>query len=562
MDNAPATTQGGVPMPQAGLAAGFNRLGIFRQIGLMIGLAASVAIGFAVVLWSQEPDFRPLLSDLNSLDANQIIETLQTSQIPYRIDTKSGALLVAADQIHNARLKLASNGLSARDNVGFELMDQEQALGTSQFMETTRFRRGLEGELARTISSLVQVKSARVHLAIPKRSVFVRDPRKPTASVFVNLYNGRMLSKVQILSIANLVASSISELDSRDVTVVDHKGRLLNSQNIDEEVSMAAKQLEYTQKIEEKLAARVRGILEPVVGSGRFKAEVSADVDFTAVEQTDELFNPDLSALRSEQTLDEQRAAGANAAGVPGALANQPPGAAAVPEQAGAGAAGGLAAAGGQGSGRKQVTRNFELDRTISYTRHQQGRVRRLTVAVAIDDIRSFNAESGESSSRPWSENDVQRLTLLVRDAVGYSAARGDSVNVINTPFISPEPLEELPELAIWEQPWFWDLMKKVGAGAFILLLVFGVLRPIMKSLSAMPEGAGAGAGEFGAELEGISETGGGGLDDGGLNVDEGSLLPGPNESFVRQLDAVRSLVAEDPGRVAQVVKQWITADE
>ncbi len=528
----------------------------------MIGLAASVAIGFAVVLWSQEAEYRPLLNDLSSLDANQIIETLQANQIPYRIDTGSGALLVTTDQIHNARLKLASEGLTGRDNVGFELLDQEQALGTSQFMETTRFRRGLEGELARTISSLLPVKSARVHLAIPKASVFVRDSRKPTASVFVQLYGGRSLSKDQVASIANLVASSISELDARDVTVVDQKGQLLNSQNIDEEVGMAAKQLEYTRKVEERLAQRVRGILEPVVGSGRFKAEVSADIDFTSVEQTDEQFNPDLPSLRSEQTLDENRASSVPAGGVPGALANQPPGAAAVPEQ-GAPEFAAANAGGAQGSSRKQATRNFELDRTISYTRLQQGRIRRLSVAVAVDDISTGNAESGTSSRRPWSENDIQRLTLLVRDAVGYSAPRGDSVNVVNTPFVAPEPLAELPELQLWEQPWFWDLMKKVGAGLFLLLLVFGVLRPIMKSLSAVPTVAPAETGdEVGGELEGINESEFAAAEAGLSTAEESALLPGPNDSYERQLEAVRSLVAEDPGRVAQVVKQWISADE
>ncbi len=240
MDNPPATTQSGTA-PGSGIAAGFNRLGILRQIGLMIGLAASVAIGFAVVLWSQEPDYRPLMSDLNSMDANQIVEALRANQIPFRIDNNSGALLVAADQIHNARLKLAAEGLSGgRDNVGFELLDQEQALGTSQFMESARFKRGLEGELARTISSLQQVRSARVHLAIPKASVFVRDTRKPTASVFINLYGGHSLDKTQVASISNLVASSIPELDARDVTVVDQKGRLLNQRGVDEEVGLAA----------------------------------------------------------------------------------------------------------------------------------------------------------------------------------------------------------------------------------------------------------------------------------------------------------------------------------
>ena len=382
VDNAPATT--GSLGGGFGAAAGFNRLGIFRQIGLMVGLAASVAIGFAVVLWSQESDYRPLLGNLNNLDANEIINTLQQNQIPYRIDNSSGALLVASDQIHQARLKLAAEGLGGNNTVGFELLDQEQALGTSQFMETTRFRRGLEGELARTISSLLAIKSARVHLALPKQSVFVRDSRKPTASVFIERYAGRELTKIQVSSIANLVASSIPELRVQDVTVVDQKGMLLNSHNIDEEVGLAAKQLDYVRKVEERLNGRVRSILDPVVGSGRFRAEVSADVDFTSVEQTDELYSPDLPSLRSEQTMTETRLGSSMAGGVPGALSNQPPGAAIAPER---GAAAMLAGSSSGESGRNQSTRNYELDRTISYTRHQQGRMRRLTVAVAVDDL-------------------------------------------------------------------------------------------------------------------------------------------------------------------------------
>jgi flagellar M-ring protein FliF len=547
-DDLPVAAEPG--LAGGGAVAGFNRLGIFRQIGLMVGLAASVAIGFAVVLWSQEPDYRPLMSDLNALDANEIIDTLQQNQIPYKIDGGSGALLVAADKIHQARLKLAAQGLSGRDTVGFELLDQEQALGTSQFMETTRFRRGLEGELARTVSSLLSVKTARVHLAMPKQSVFVRDTRKPTASVFVELYAGRELSKVQVASIANLVASSISRLDVKDVTVVDQKGRLLNSQDVDESVGLAAKQLEYVRKIEERLNARVRGILEPVVGSGRFRAEVSADIDFTAVEQTDELYNPDLPSLRSEQTLSESRSGPAGDAGVPGALSNQPPGAVVVPERPAEAQA---AVAVANESARKQSTRNYELDRTISYTRHQQGQVRRLTVAVAVDDLVSRDANTGQLSRRPWNENDLKRLTLLVRDAVGYSAARGDSVNVINTPFAEPEPLEAMPEVALWEQSWFWDVAKQVGGVLFVLLMVFGVLRPILKNLSAVPvEG-------FGDELAGIE---GGFSEESEMEVEGGSLLPGGNDQYERQLDAVRTLVAEDPGRVANVVKQWISEDE
>ena len=553
LNNAPAATSS--IGEGFGAAAGFNRLGIFRQVGLMIGLAASVAIGFAVVLWSQEPDYRPLLGNLNNLDANEIIDTLQQSQIPYRIDSSSGALLVAADQIHQARLKLAAEGLGGSNTVGFELLDKEQALGTSQFMETTRFRRGLEGELARTISSLVAIKSARVHLALPKQSVFVRDARKPTASVFIERYSGRELSKVQIASIANLVASSIPELQVQDVTVVDQKGMLLNSHNIDEEVGLAAKQLDYIRKVEERLNGRVRGILDPVVGSGRFRAEVSADVDFTSVEQTDELYNPDLPSLRSEQTLTESRVGSAAGGGVPGALLNQPPGAAVAPER---GAAAVLAGSSSGESGRNQSTRNYELDRTISYTRHQQGRMRRLTVAVAVDDLVRRDPETGEVSRRPWNENDLKRLTLLVRDAVGYSAARGDSVNVINTPFAEPDPIQDLPEVAIWEQDWFWSVVKQGGAVLFVLVIVFGVLRPILKNLSASSSTGVAADRISGGELEGI---GGGFGEESEESVSGDSLLPGPNDSYSRQIDAVRTLVAEDPGRVANVVKQWL-ADE
>lgn len=556
-DNVPATASGsGAGFPaNLGAAAGFSNLGLFRQLGLMIGLAASVAIGFAVVLWSQEPAYRPLLSELSGRDASSIVETLTQNQIPYRIDTNSGALLVPAEHLYQARMQLAANNLTGQDTLGFEILDQEQALGTSQFMESIRYRRGLEGELARTISSLLAVKSARVHLAIPKPSVFIRDARDSKASVFLELFAGRRLEPEQIASIANLVASSISALDPKDVTVVDQKGRLLNSQEIDDQVAQAAKQLDYVRRVEERLADRVRGILTPVVGAGSFRAEVSADIDFTAVEQTDELYNPDLPAVRSEQIVSERRSGAGLAEGIPGALSNQPPGAATAPEVAG-GEAGG-ASRGGSASDVRREVRNYEVDRTISYTRNHQGRVKRLTVAVAVDDVRRPNADTGELETRQWSENELRRLTLLVRDAVGYSAARGDSVNVVNTPFATEEAPQPLPEVPIWEESWFWDLMKKVGAGLFLLILVFGVLRPIMKNLSA--SGASKEGGEgLGGELEGIEETELPGVPQ--ESADD--MLPTANESYERQVEAVRSLVAQDPGRVAQVVKQWIASDE
>lgn len=542
--------------------AGFNSLGILRQLGLMVGLAASVAIGFAVVLWSQQPDYRVLYANLSFSDANEVIEQLRMNQIPYRFDADGRAILVPESHVHTARLQLAADGFTADKTIGFELMDQDHGMGSSQFMETTRYRRGLEGELARTISNMMAVRSARIHLAIPKDTVFIRDQSKPRASVFLELFSGRQLERDQVAAIANLVASSIPELDVKDVTIVDQRGRLLNIRDADSDVVLAARQLEYVRQVEDTLVNRVNSILQPVVGLGNFRAEVSADIDFTEVEQASEMFNPDLPALRSEQTMEERRETGEGAVGVPGALANQPPGPVAVPEIAGADGAG--AAAGGAGSSRNQATRNFELDRSISYTRQQMGGVKRLSVAVVVDDLTNVDSETGERSRTRWTEEDLERLRLLVQNAVGFSALRGDSVNVINSAFVPPEEFE-VEEIAFWQQDWFWNLLKQLGAGLFVLILVLGILRPVLKHLSTAGGTRSVNelgpAGQISAELESLD--GSGIADDkvtfGGV---ESAAMVTPNDSFDYQLNEIRSMVAEDPARVAQAIKQWVVDRE
>ena len=549
-------------MEKGSTVLGFNRLSIFRQIGLMVGLAATIAIGFAVVLWSQAPDYRVLFSNLGYADANQVIEQLRLFNVPYKFDSDGRAILVPEEHVHQARLKLAAEGFTADKTVGFELLDKDQGIGSSQFMETTRYRRGLEGELSRTIASMIAVRNARVHLAIPKDSVFIRDERKPSASVFIELFAGRKLERDQVAAIANLVASSIPELKFEDVTVVDQRGRLLNSREMDTDSVLAAKQLEYTQKVEERLLNRVNSILLPVVGADRFRAEVSADIDFTAVEQTDEIYNPDLPALRSEQTNEETRVGALAAIGIPGALSNQPPGPTAVPEEA---AGDGVLNQNAQqpGSSRNQATRNYELDRSISYTRHQQGRVRRLSVAVVVDDLAVIDPGTGTPSRSPWSENELERLRLLVQDAVGFSARRGDSVNVINSPFVATEAFET-EDVPLWKQDWVWEFVKQILAALFVLLLVFGILRPILRNLADTGSAntvAGLGAaGDVAAELEGLDAAGMAG-DQVTFGSDD-ELLPTPNESFDYQVNAIRSMVAEDPAKVAQAVRQWIAEDE
>ena len=548
---------------RGGLMAGFNSLGILRQLGWMVGLAASVAIGFAVVLWSQQPDYRVLYTNLSFTDANEVIEQLRLNNIPYRFDADGRAILVPESHVHTARLNLAAEGFTTDRTVGFELLDQDMGMGTSQFMETTRYRRGLEGELARTISNMTAIRAARVHLAIPKDTVFIRDQRKPRASVFLELISGRQLERDQVAAIANLVASSIPELDVSDVTIVDQRGRLLNIRDADSDVVLAARQLEYVRQVEDTLVNRVNSILQPVVGLGNFRAEVSADIDFTEVEQASEMFNPDLPALRSEQTLEERREGGDAAMGVPGALSNQPPGPVAVPEVAG-GALAGAGGAGATGSSRNQATRNFELDRSISYTRQQMGGIQRLSVAVVVDDLQVVDPETGERTRTRWSEEDIDRLRMLVENAVGFSALRGDSVNVINSSFV---PTEEFvyEDPNFWEQDWFWNLLKQLGAGIFILILALGILRPVLKHLSTTGNQSGGSdlgpAGQISAELESLD--GSGIADDkvtfGGV---QSAAMATPNESFDYQLNEIRSMVAEDPARVAQAIKQWVVENE
>lgn len=567
--NTPATRPVDLPesprksFPGMGFIDNIAQLPMLRQFALLVGLAASVAIGFAVVLWSQQPEYRPLYSSMNHLDASQVMDVLQQSRIRYKVEPNSGALLVRAEDLGDARMRLASAGVNQGDgNLGFEILDREKGLGTSQFMEATQYRRGLEGEMARTISSLYNVKSARVHIAMPRATVFVRDDRKPSASVLLEMYAGRKLEPAQVMAIVNLVATSVPELHKDQVTVVDQQGNLLSDQNELNELTIAGRQFDHSRRLEETYIRRVHSILQPVLGAGNYQAEVSADVDFSTMESTSENYNPE-AALRSEQVLSEQRGAGQNPQGVPGALSNQPPGTTSVPEQVIDPVTGEPVIAVVPRDSREQATRNYELDRQISYTRQQQGRLTRLSVAVVVDNRPQVDPATGEMTRVPVSEAELATLTRLVRDAVGYDEARGDSVSVINSAFVPAAETVELADIPFWTQPWFWDIAKQVLGVLFVLVLVFGVLRPVLKNLG----GAGRSSDPAAAYPA---------LTDDSLLTDDlhddrvslsgpsssPALLPPPGAGYEQQLNAIKGLLAEDPGRVAQVVKEWINADE
>ncbi|MDP1708492.1 MAG: flagellar basal-body MS-ring/collar protein FliF [Gammaproteobacteria bacterium] len=530
------------------------RLPMVRQLMLMLGLAASISLGVMLVQWSQEPGYRPLYSSLADKDMGHVVDALQKLNVPYKMEGGSGAILIPAERVYDTRLKLAAQGLPKGTAGGFEIMDEQRSLGTSQFMEAARYQHALEGELARTIGALSNVQSARVHLAIPKQSVFLRSKQDPTASVMVNLYAGRNLEEGQVAAIVHLVASSIPNLATGNVTVIDHKGQLLTVQDGSRDMRQSSSQLAYAQRLEESYIRRIEEIITPITGVGKMRAQVVADLDFTQTEQTAEIFDAEKPKLRSEQSNQQQTVNSAGATGVPGALSNQPPVAATVQEPTDVDTvnppADATSAPPVPMNSSNNTVRNYELDKTISHTRNPAGTIRRLSVAVVVDD-RQVLDEDEELVRTPLQPEELERITTLVKEAVGFSEKRGDTVNVINASFTAPEVIEPLPEPSFFSKPWVATAGKNIMAGAFILLIVFGVLRPVLSGLAtrALPGPA--------LDQEML-------MDDRvsiGAGGRQGNRLPAPANDYETNLNATKALAAQDPKRVAQVVKNWVASD-
>lgn len=522
---------------------GMVSLPMIRQLGLLLGLAASIAIGFYVVLWSLNPGYTTLYTSLADRDANEVTDALQRFAIDYRIDNQTGAIRVDSSQLHQARMRLAAEGLPGSTNLGFELMEKDQGFATSQFLQTARYQRAIEGELARTIIGMVVVKGARVHLALPRESAFIRDRRKASASVFVDLVGGRSLDEGQVAAIIHLVASSIPNLMTEDITVVDNKGNLLSNNEQSHDLALSASQFKYTQRVEKAFIERIENILTPVVGMEGVRAQVVADIDFTMTEKSQESFNPELSTVRSEQKFEESTIGALAPAGIPGALSNQPPGTATAPQQATA--TGNTSQSPKRSSSRSTV--NYELDKTISHTRRAPGSIRRLSVAVVINDkikVATRGRRKGKPVNTPRTPVEMERITSLVKDAIGFNAERGDTVNVINTPFEPVPAIEPLPEPEIWEQAWFWSVLKGVGGGALILVVLFGVLKPVMHSLSVRPTTHEAGMSEEDLQMQ-----------------KEDALRLAAQTAYESNLDTAKAMVNSDPKLVAQVVKTWVESE-
>lgn len=523
---------------------------VLKQVGLLAGVAAAVAAAVWLVLWSQGQSYTVLYGQLSERESGQVMDALTAAGIEYKL-SPSGAVSVPAAKVQEARIRLASQGLPQSDAMGIEMIQKDSPLGSSSMMENARYQSVLETELARTIMKVQGVQSARVHLALPKPSVFLQDAHKATASVMLQLYPGRRLEPGQVAAIVHLVASSVPELAASDVTLVDQAGSLLNSPDENTESAISTRQLEYTHKLEESYQRRIVELLEPLVGAGRVRATVTADLDFTVTEETHENYDPQKTAVRSEQTSSETRKGGDGAEGIPGALSNQPPGTSGAPVIPGAtptpgsppGQSQTAAASTGPSASSQKSTRNYEVDRTLAYVKQPVGTLKRLSVGVVLDDWQKVG-EDGKVTTQPMSDTDIKRFTQLVRESIGLNDDRGDKLDVINQTFRGNAPEGPVESPPLWESPWVPQVAKQAVGAGLVLLVAFLILRPLMKSLTKSSRSARAEEGEDRVSLSGA----------GGKPI---KLQP----SFEQQIAAARTLVGQDPKRAAQVVKDWVAAD-
>ena len=571
------STTAGTDNPLDRLRYALGQLTGQQKILLMVAVAAVIALIVASSTWLKQADYRILFSNISERDGGSIIAALDQMNIPYRFNESGGAILIPGSKVHEVRLRLASQGLPKGGGVGFELMEN-QKFGISQFAEQVNYQRGLEGELARTIHSIGSVQSARVHLAIPKPSVFVRDEQKPTASVLLTLYPGRSLDASQIAGITHLVSSSVPQLPASNVTVIDQSGALLSQLKSKlTEAGLDPAQIKYVREVEDSIIKRIEEILQPVLGDNNFKVQVAADVDFSQTEQTAESYRPnntpESTTIRSQQsneTANVNQAAG----GVPGALSNQPPVPATAPltqppvgTTAGgqpakpgeiqgkldaAGITAPLNAAGQPVSTAKTSTINYEIDKTIRHTRQAMGSIRRLSAAVVVNH-RKETGKDGKQVTKALPEAEMKQINELVREAMGFSKERGDTLSVANSPFAVSERTEA--GLPVWKDPEIQahagDLLKYLlllGIAAFIYLKV---IQPSLKVMfprpgeaggATSPEGVAGAAGHVVIAGEEGEET---------VQIDQ----------FAAKMQKARDMSQNDPKVVANIIKDWMGAN-
>ena len=552
------------PLPTPASPSWLQRLSALdraQRMRLGAGVALLVAAAVAAVVMGRQPDYRVLFSNLGDKDGGAVVAQLSQMNVPYKYSEGGGAILIPAERVHDVRLRLATQGLPKGSVAGFELMESNK-FGMTQFQERLNFQRGLEGELTRSIQALSSVQSARVHLALPNQNGFFREQQKPSASVLVSLHPGRILDRAQLAGIVHLVASSVPELAPSAVSVLDDTGKLL-SQSPDSTAGaeINAQQLLYVQQLEQQYSRRIMDILEPVVGRDNVKAQVTAEVDFSQTESTSEQFRPnqtpDSSAVRSQQVLESRGSSTKTATGVPGAVANQPPAPSAAPIN---GANPAPNAGGQQGTeeqtNKRESTTNYEVDKTVKVVRGSTGAVKRLSAAVVVNYQSA--EDKGKTVTKALTPEQIEQMTALVRETIGFNRERGDSVNLMNAPFqVTAVPTTDTP---LWKQPEVVDLAKTfawpVGAVLFAALVLMGLVRPALKG--SAPAKATAAKPVAGGQLDALeAETPERPALAAPSRKDE--VLPATPEQL--RLEDARVLAKENPVAVANILKTWLNGD-
>ena len=558
--------------PANALLDGFSRLDSRRKFGLIGGALALLAVLMVAFYMNRQADWKVLYANLSEKDGGAVIAQLTQMAVPYKYTDGSQAILVPADRVHDTRLRLASQGLPKGSIAGFELMDNNR-LGMTQFQERLSFQRGLEGELTRSIKALSSVADARVHLALPNQNGFFREQQKPSASVLLTLHSGRTLDRAQIAGIVHLVASSVPEMNPKAVSVLDETGALLSNPAEGQVGSVDTQQLQYVQQLEQVYVRRIMDLLEPLVGRENVRAQVTADVDFSLTEQTQEQHRPNQgtepSAVRSQQTI-EARDPNGNVPppGAPGAVANQPPAPTAAPINGQPGAVGVTGpngtTVGVNGLSRREQVTNYEVDKTVRVTRGATGSVRRLSAAVVVNH-RSITNDKGEVVSEALPPEQVEQMTALVREAIGFSQDRGDSVNLMNSPFTRTKT--DATEVAWWKAGDNRELAQSlawpIGMVMLGLIIFLGVVRPALRDMrrpAASAEAQAVAATALGPDGEPLQlDTV---LDD---QPERPALLPKPESSEptaeMLRLDDARRLAKENPVAVANIIKNWVSGE-
>jgi flagellar M-ring protein FliF len=536
-----------------------NGLPSAAQLGsklmLLAGVAAVVAGMVVFWLWTQQPDYRILFSNYSDKDGGAIVAALEKMNVPYKFSDSGSAILVPAEQVHTARLKLASEGLPKGGNIGFELLEN-QKFGVSQFVEQVNFQRALEGELERSIQAIAAVDVARIHLAIPKPSVFVRDQQNPTASVLLNLRAGRTLDPQQVGAVVHLVASSVPNLPAANVTVVDQNGNLLSDTSKKQgNNGLDQTQIKYVEDMQASIARRVESIITPIVGAKNVRAEASAEIDFSTTEQAAETykpnFKPEESAIRSMQSNESNNGAGADASGVPGALSNQPPPNSTAPiettEDTATASAGGAAV-----STQKNTTTNYEVDKTVRYVQQPKGGIKRLHVAVVVNNLPVTDAK-GKVTYRPLNAAEKQQINDLAMQAMGFNKERGDSITVVNSSFAG-EPAEVLPTVPMWQNPVAVEYGKdglRFLVGVVVLFLVYSrMLKPLLAKLSSPMNNQ---------KMLGQAQQNG---EDAIVNISGQPQATLVAPGYEQNLGMVKQLAKDNPRMVASVVSNWTNGSE